>query len=209
MLFEPNHRIVFIGDSITDAGRRAEAAPYGRGYVGLVRAFLTARYPSHPLAVVNRGVAGDTVRHLAARWTEDAIAPRPDWLSVKVGINDVWRGFGVNAHEAVPLSEYRDTLTTLLARAREETGCRLIVMEPYMIEPDRGDPMRARMDEYGRAAREVAVALDAINVRPQEAFDVVLRSTSPADWADDRVHPNLDGHAVIALAFLRAVGFEV
>lgn len=206
MRFEPNQRIVFIGDSITDAGRRDVAPPLGGGYVGIVAGFLAAQYPEHRLAVVNRGIGGDTVRHLAARWDADAIGPRPDWLAVGIGINDVWRAFGDNTHEAVPLPEYRDTLRSLLTRARDETGCRLIVIEPYMIEPDRSDPMRARMDEYGQAAREIARALDAVNVRTQEAFDTVLATTTPDDWATDRVHPNIAGHAVIAHAVLNAVG---
>ncbi len=209
MLFESGQTIVFIGDSITDAGRRAEASPYGRGYVGLVRAMLMGGYPDRRLTVVNRGFAGDTVRHLAARWDEDAIGLKPDWLSVKIGINDVWRAFGEDAHEAVPLSEYGATLRALLMSARAESGCRLIVMEPYLIEPDRADPMRARMDEYGLVAREIAAELDAVNVRTQEAFDTALKSSEPAAWADDRVHPNIEGHAIIALAFLRAVGFEL
>jgi lysophospholipase L1-like esterase len=204
--FEPNQRIVFIGDSITDAGRRDVAPPLGGGYVGIVAGFLAAQYPEHRLAVVNRGIGGDTVRHLAARWDADAIGPRPDWVAVGIGINDVWRAFGDNTHEAVPLSEYRDTLRSLLTRAQDETGCRLIVIEPYMIEPDRSDPMRARMDEYGQAAREIARALDAVNVRTQEAFDTVLATTTPDDWATDRVHPNIAGHAVIAHAVLNAVG---
>ena len=209
MRFEPKQRVVFIGDSITDAGRRDAAAPLGAGYVGIVHGMLAAQYPAHNLSIINRGIGGDTVRHLAARWDADAIGSQPDWLSVKIGINDVWRAFGVNAHEAVPLPEYRATLEDLLRRAREETGCRLIVMAPYVIEPNRADPMRARMDEYGAAAREIAVALDAIHVATQAAFDTVLATTTPADWAPDRVHSNVAGHAVIANAFLAAIGFAI
>ena len=206
MRFAPNQRLVFIGDSITDAGRRDAAPPLGSGYVGIVAGFLAAQYPDHHLSVINRGIGGDTVRHLAARWQADAIGPRPDWLAVGIGINDVWRTFGDNTHEAVPLPEYRDTLFTLLTRARDDTGCRLIVIEPYLIESDRADAMRARMDEYGQAARAVAQALDAVEVHTQDAFDTVLATTTPADWAADRVHPNVAGHAVIAHAFLRATG---
>ncbi|MDQ4099160.1 MAG: GDSL-type esterase/lipase family protein, partial [Chloroflexota bacterium] len=145
----------------------------------------------------------------ATRWDTDAIGPRPDWLSVKIGINDVWRAFGANTHEAVPLPEYRETLEILLRQAREETGCRLIVMAPYVIEPNRDDPMRARMDEYGAAAREVAAVLGAIHVATQAAFDTVLATTTPTDWAPDRVHPNVAGHAVIARAFLAAIGYVI
>ena len=92
LVFGPQQKIVLIGDSITDCGRRNEPfAPYGAGYVKFVRALLLARYPELGLEVVNRGIGGNTVRDLARRWDEDVIAEQPDWLSVKIGINDVWR----------------------------------------------------------------------------------------------------------------------
>ena len=68
MLFERGQKILFIGDSITDCGRRDVQAPYGNGYMSLVRAFVTARYPELGLTLENRGIGGDTVRHLDARW---------------------------------------------------------------------------------------------------------------------------------------------
>ena len=78
MLFGSGQKIVFIGDSITDCGRCGRAAPYGDGYVSLVRNLVLARYPHLGLTVVNRGVAGDTTRELAARWQRDVLAERPD-----------------------------------------------------------------------------------------------------------------------------------
>lgn len=209
MLFGSGQKILLIGDSITDCGRRDVFAPYGNGYVSMVRAFLLARYPDLGLSFVNRGIGGDTVRHLAQRWEQDVIAERPDWLSVKIGINDVWRAFGENASEAVPIDEYEATLRTLLDRAREATGARLIFMEPYVIEPDRTEPMRAAMDEFGAVVDRLAEEYGAVLVRTQAAFDAVLEHTPPTDWAEDRVHPALPGHAVIALAFLRAVDFTL
>jgi lysophospholipase L1-like esterase len=198
-----------IGDSITDCGRRDAFAPYGNGYVSLVHSFITARYPELGLGFENRGIGGDTVRHLKARWDEDVIALKPDWLSVKIGINDVWRAYGQKPHEAVPADEYEATLRELLIRAVDETGCRLIVLEPYVIEKDQTDPQLVQTREYAGIARKLAGEFDAINVRTQEAFDRVLGHSESTDWADDRIHPNLAGHAVIAQAFLNAVGFEM
>ncbi|HEY0003020.1 MAG TPA: SGNH/GDSL hydrolase family protein [Actinoplanes sp.] len=205
MIFTANQRIVFIGDSITDCGRRDVAAPYGDGYVDLIRSFVTASHPELGLTWVNKGIGGDTVRNLAARWEADAIGTEPDWLSVMIGINDIWRAFGDRPAEAVPIDEYTTTLRSLLRTAVDRTGCRLIVAEPYIIEPDRTDPQREQTDRYCLVAREIAAEFDALNVRTQDAFDEVLRSTKPADWADDRIHPNRPGHAVIAQAFLRAL----
>jgi lysophospholipase L1-like esterase len=209
VIFEAGQRIVFAGDSITDAGRRDTDPPYGHGYVSLVRALVTASHPELRLTWLNRGVGGDTVRDLARRWERDVVAARPDWLSVKIGINDVWRSFDGRPAEAVPVDEYEHTLRALLGHAVEATGCRLILAEPYVIEPDRAEPQRARTDRYAAVVRQVAADLDAILVRTQKAFDRVLAHSGPTDWATDRIHPELAGHAVIAQEYLRAIGWRL
>ena len=73
MIFERGQKIVFIGDSITDAGRRTDPLANGTGYFNLVRSFLLARYPEYDLNIVNRGIGGDTVRHLKQRWESDVL----------------------------------------------------------------------------------------------------------------------------------------
>jgi lysophospholipase L1-like esterase len=205
VFLKDGQHILLIGDSITDCGRRDAQAPYGHGYVSLLRAFTTARHPEARLTWTNRGVAGDTVRDLAQRWETDALAPRPDWLSVMIGINDVWRAFDGHPRDAVPLDEFTETLRTLLRRAVEETGCRLILADPYLIEPDRTAPWRAASDAYVTAVAGLAEEFDALHVQTQWAFDAALESTSSQDWAGDQVHPNLPGHALIAEAFMRVL----
>lgn len=208
MLFTANQTLVFAGDSITDAGRRGAAAPYGNGYMSMVHSLMVARYPEFGLRFVNCGISGDTSRDLAARWTHDVLSERPDWLSIMIGINDVWRMFGSNPHEAVPIMEYKATLDTLLYQSCA-AGARLILMTPYIIEADRNVAMRRHMDRYGEAIERLAEKYDAILIHVQAAFDAVLAHTRAADWSDDQIHPNSAGHAVIALAWLRATKFEV
>ena len=205
MFFKDGQHILLIGDSITDCGRRDDHAPYGDGYVSLLRAFAMARHPEVHLTWTNRGISGNTVRHLAARWDADALAPRPDWLSVMIGINDVWRAFDGHPQDAVPLDEFIETLRTLLRRAMEETGCRLILADPYVIEPDRTEAQRAATDRFGTAVAGLAEEFDAIHIQTQHVFDVALESTRSQDWSHDRIHPNLSGHALIADAFLKAL----
>ncbi len=209
VIFEHGQKILFIGDSITDCGRRDTFAPYGNGYVSLVRGFVDARYPELALRWENRGIGGNTVRHLDERWQQDVIDEKPDWLSVKIGINDVWRTFDSGGNGAVPIDEYETTLRSLLQRAIDGTGCKLILAEPFDIEPNREDPMRVMMDAYGLVARKVAAEFGAIDIRTQEAFDTALETTTSQTWANDKIHPGLPGHAVIALAYLRAIGFEL
>lgn len=100
MKIEPGSKLLFIGDSITNGGRnlnlpgegRTDDA-YGSGYVLFVKSLLESTCPDSRIRVVNSGISGHTVRDLAARWQADVLDFRPDWLSVMIGINDVWRQF--------------------------------------------------------------------------------------------------------------------
>ena len=113
MIIQRGSKLLMIGDSITDCGRArpmGEAADngLGDGYVALVDAWLRAAHPAWPVGIVNMGISGDTVRDLRARWQTDVLDQAPDWLSIFIGINDVWRRFGDAAQmaEHVPMDEY-------------------------------------------------------------------------------------------------------
>jgi lysophospholipase L1-like esterase len=209
MLLEPNQKIVFIGDSITDAGRRDIAAPYGNGYVSMVRNMLIARYPHLNLTFVNRGVSGNTVREIAARYERDVVSERPHWLSLMVGINDVYRQFHGDPATAVFPVEYQATLRLLVHRVQDAFGTKVILLSPYMIEPDREQPMRRQMEVYAALMAQVAAEFKTLYVDLQEAFAQVLRVSVPQLWSDDKFHPFGVGHALIAREWLRAVQFTL
>lgn len=126
-----------------------------------------------------------------------------------IGINDVWRQFDMPLHPEthVPLDVYTQTLDNLLAQTRPQLQG-LVLMSPYFIEPNRAEPMRAMMDKYGEAMRQLAHKHTAIFVDTQAAFDEVLKFIHPLTLAWDRVHPSQAGHAMLARAFLKAIGFE-
>lgn len=205
--------LLFIGNSITDCGRRRPLGVgegLGDGYVALVDGWLRATRPERPVRVLNMGVSGDTVRDLDGRWQRDVLDQAPDELAVMIGINDVWRRFGTRQQQRhhVPPGEYAATLDRLIAAARPVVQ-RLFLLNPYYIEPDHADPMRALMDLYGGIVREIAAERDAELVDTQAAFDRVLAALPPEALAQDRVHPNLTGHLVLARAFLAVYGVSV
>jgi lysophospholipase L1-like esterase len=214
MQIAPNSKLVMIGDSITDAGRDHNNGgeglfnSYGNGYVALVQALLHSRYPAHRIRVVNKGISGNDVRDLDRRWQKDVLNQEPDWVSVMIGINDVWRQFDVPqiAEQHVPLDAYRETLGRLVGSTRPQLSG-MVVAAPYYIESQRGDAMRTRMDEYAAVAAEIAADNDCLFVDVQAAFDAYLAHFHSAQLAWDRVHPNTTGHMIIARAWLDAVGF--
>ena len=213
MKLAQHSKLVMIGDSITDAGRAQPAGEglfgaLGNGYVSLVDALLGAAYPELGIRVVNMGTGGHTVRDLQARWQTDVLDKQPDWLSVMIGINDVWRQFDspLRPEGHVLPDEYEQMLDSLVAQVRPSVQ-NIVLMTPFYIEPNRADAMRARMDEYGAIVRRLSEKHGTLFVDTQAAFDAVLASVYPATLAWDRVHPSLTGHMVLARAFLNAVEF--
>jgi len=90
-VLQDGQTVVLIGDSITACGRQGEAAPLDNGYVQLVHALSVAKHPERKIRFVNMGAGGNTISDLADRWEADVLARRPKWLSISIGVNDVWR----------------------------------------------------------------------------------------------------------------------
>lgn len=204
-VFRPDQTVVFAGDSITNAGRdRSDLASLGDGYVARVAERLRQHGPSPRL--INAGVSGDTTRHLLERWERDVLAHRPDWISIAIGVNDVWRSFGMgDPADAVGPEEFEANYQALLERS---AGAQLILVEPFVIEPNGDDPLRSRVSEYAGVVERLARAFSAVFVPFQRAFDRMSTIPSSA-WSPDRVHPNAAGTALLASEYLAAVGVAV
>ncbi len=214
LLLPPGCKLVMIGDSITDCERARPIGEglfnaLGRGYVSLVDALLQATEPRRRIRVVNMGTSGNTVRDLEARWQTDVLALEPDWLSIMIGINDVWRQFDSpwQVEQHVLLDEYVQTLERLVAQTRPRLQG-LVLMTPYVLEPNRADAMRSQMDAYGDALRVIARAHDAVLVDTQAALEAVMAEIHPTGLAWDRIHPTTVGHMALARAFLNAIGYD-
>ena len=207
-------KLVMVGDSITDAGRarpvgegRGEAI--GKGYVMMVEALLGAVYPDQWIRTVNQGISGNTVRDLKARWQTDVLDLAPDWVSVMVGANDVWRQFDSprQTEKHVLIEEYEKTLDELVLTTLPHVKG-MVLITPYYLEASRTDAMRATMDRYGAAVRRLAEKHHTLLVDSQAAFDEVLKTYYPASINWDRVHPDHIGSMVLARAFVNAIGFD-
>jgi lysophospholipase L1-like esterase len=208
-LFQDGQTVLFIGDSITDCGRRGDAAPYGNGYVRAAIDLITARHPERQIRYVNTGIGGNTVADLRGRWQEDAVAHRPDWLSVKIGINDLHRTLDQTAH-SVPPERFEPLYREILQLAREKTSARLILIDPFYISTatdGRQGEVLQRLPAYLEIVHRLAEEYDAISVRTHEAFQEQLRYRPASQFCPEPVHPNLAGHLVIAHTLLRQLGW--
>ena len=88
--------ILFQGDSVTDCGRTSSGDPDGNlgvGYPYFITARLWADRLGEEIETVNRGISGNRVVDLYARWKIDALNLNPDVLSILIGVNDTWHEF--------------------------------------------------------------------------------------------------------------------
>jgi lysophospholipase L1-like esterase len=204
-----NNLVLFQGDSITDGGReRADPNHLGWGYPRVVANWLNALYPERRLRFVNRGISGNRVRDLLARWKSDCIDLQPDWVSILIGINDTWRRYDSNDPTAVEAFE-RD-YRALLQLTRERTKAQILLMEPFVLHtpPDRA-AWREDLNPKIEVVRRLASEFNATLVPMDQRFSAAARKRPPDFWAPDGVHPSEAGHTLIVQAWLEAVGVKV
>jgi lysophospholipase L1-like esterase len=200
---------LFIGDSITDCGRRAEAAPYGAGYVSLLVDTVTARWPELDITWINQGIGGNKVTDLQARWAEDVMAYRPDWLAVKIGINDL-HSYLRGAPDGVDVATFRETYESVLRDAVKGFDPRLVLIDPfYVSRSDTPDEFQQQVlkliPEYIGVAHDMADKYGGRLVRTHDVFQRQLKYREPSYFCPEPVHPIRNGHMVIANAVLEAL----
>ncbi|WP_290866280.1 SGNH/GDSL hydrolase family protein [Hamadaea sp.] len=186
--------VVLIGDSITDAGRvRTDPASLGCGYAYLVAALFAARNPGHRARFVNRGINGNRVTDLAARWADDCLAHQPDVVSVMVGINDCARAFA--GGEAMPAETFAAHYRSILDQAATR-GARLVLLEPFVLPVNQlRASYRPDLDLKIQVVRTLAAEFGAALIGTDALFAEAAAASSADEWTTDGVHPTPAGHA--------------
>ncbi len=203
--------VLFQGDSITDAGRDKknqvanEHKAFGRGYAWLAASQLLVSRPELELTIHNRGISGNKVHQLAARWDKDCLELKPDVLSVLIGVNDIWHGLAGRYDGTV--ETYETDFRKLLERTREALPkVKFIVCEPFVLKCGAvNDEWFPEFDKYRASARKVSDEHGAVFVPFQSMFDEAVKIAPPNHWAGDGVHPSQYGAALMANFWLKAV----
>lgn len=192
---------VFQGDSITDAGRNRENDDYrGNGYPTLVAGRIGMDRPGE-IRFLNRGVSGDRIVDINSRIKRDLINLAPDYVSILIGINDVWHEVG--GRNGVDNEKFYRTYCEILEEVQRMCpGVKIFILEPFVLKAaategawnvfDRETRMRAA------SAKKAAEAFGCVFVPLQEKFDAACELAEPSYWLHDGVHPTAMGHELIA-----------
>lgn len=198
--------VLFQGDSITDAGRTGgDPAGLGGGYPMFIDAMFHAENPGRDITFINRGISGNRVRDLRARWQEDCIDLKPDILSILIGINDTWRRYDSN--DPTSAEKYEEDYRYILNETREKLpDTELIILEPFVLSsPADRQAWRVDLDPKIHVARKLAAEFEAVFIPLDGIFNAAAIAATPERWSPDGVHPSPAGHALIAEHWLDTV----
>lgn len=193
-LLKDGQTIVFVGDSITQAGD---------GYVSVTQAIIGALIPDLGLAYVNSGVGGNNVRDLLDRIAETVIVHDPDWITVSVGINDVWHG-----QNGVEIEEFRDKYGELVERLGKQTVAKLALFTTTVIGEDLDGPGNKRLIDYNEHIRGVAkkreLLLVDMNTAFHEAISLWQKRGTELRFTTDGIHMTPAGNYLMAHTLAKA-----
>ncbi len=207
-----NQTIVFQGDSITDVGRsrevEAEKRPntqLGAGYPSLVAAKLLCERCSDALQFHNRGISGNRVVDLYARWKRDALNFQPEIISILIGVNDTWHESVPNNPNGVEVPRYAKVYHELLTWTREVLPeVKLVLLEPFVLPFGAVQQhWLAEMDERREVVSALAREFSAVFIPCQQILTDACARMPQEYWLADGVHPTLAGHQLLADAWLK------
>jgi lysophospholipase L1-like esterase len=210
-----NDIVLFQGDSITDCGRARDMegtanqlGALSPGYAMMVASELLAARPAAGLQFYNRGISGNRIVDLYARIRADIINLRPNVISILIGVNDTWHGFGRNNGVDVP--KYERVYRELLREVRAELpSVKFVLCEPFVLKCGVvADGWVEEIDQRRAVVAKLAQEFDAVLVPFQSMFDEAVKSAPPAYWAADGVHPTAAGHRLMAKAWLQSTGLS-
>ncbi|ABW01288.1 SGNH/GDSL hydrolase family protein [Caldivirga maquilingensis] len=200
--FNAGDKLVFIGDSITDSGRRDAAPPLGNGYVAFFKDIVDSQHPELMLNVINKGISGNTIRDLKERWEDDVISLKPRLVSVLIGINDAHRFLGGDL--GLSPDDYYKMYSEVLDLTIKRINPVILLIAPfYVSKANELDTFRRKVlqlvSEYVKRVERLSAEYSTLFINLHEEFQARLSYIEPEALAPDAVHPTRKGHMLIAL----------
>jgi len=199
-------KILFQGDSITDAGRdRRNYHDMGKGYPRYASELIAAAHPDTELEFINFGIGGNRTDQLFDRIYADGIAFQPDVISILIGINDIWHRYGAGriatTDEQIALN-YR----SILERIKRETNAKIVMLSPYVLDAEDKEHMKRDLETVLPIIRGLAEEFADVYIPLDELFAEAIKSQpEPKYYSNDGVHPNECGARFIGEQYARAV----
>lgn len=197
-------KILFQGDSITDAGRgRDNPHILGSGYANYAAELIKMTFDYKDFEFINLGISGNKAEDLKARWQEDAVDIQPDIISILIGINDTWHRAG--EQNWMDNQYFEDCYRFILNELKQKTNAKIIILEQFLLSVPDKEFFRVDLDPKIQIVRKLAREYADVFVPLDGLFAAASVQQEPAYWAGDGVHPSGEGAKFIARHYLEAI----
>lgn len=199
-------KILFQGDSITDAGRdKRNYHNMGNGYPKFASQYIAEAHPELDIEFINFGISGNRTCQLFDRLYKDGIEFQPDIISVLIGINDIWHRYG-GERIATTDEQIAANYRAILERIRRETSAKIVMLSPYLLDCDDKEQMREDLKRVLPIIRKLADEFADVYVPLDEKFEEAIKTQpEPKYYSGDGVHPNQNGAAFIGKLYAEAI----
>jgi lysophospholipase L1-like esterase len=185
-------RVVFFGDSITQAGVNPG------GYIDKLKKMV----PADQYELIGAGIGGNKIYDLFLRMDEDVLAKQPDVVVIWVGVNDVWHkatsGTGTDPDKFVKFYE-------AVIKKLQAANIRVILCTPAAIgeKTDMTNQQDGDLNQYSQFIRDLAKKQNLPLVDLRKAFQEYDLKNNPENkdrgiLTTDRVHLNETGNQFVA-----------
>ncbi len=198
-------KLLFQGDSITDAGRdRNDIHDMGNGYPKYASAMIADSFQQTEFEFINLGIGGNRSIDLLDRMQSDLIDLSPDVVSILIGINDVWHR---HSHgKEMTDEQFEANYRKILERIRKETHAKILMIAPFLLSAPDKESWRPEVERISAIVRRLATEYADAYLPMDEIFAETLPSAPvPTYYSEDGVHPNAEGSAFVAEHYLRAI----
>ena len=198
-------KIVFQGDSITDAGRdRRNYHEMGNGYPKYAAKYITEAYPDVEFEFINQGISGNRTCQLFDRLYRDAIEFQPDIISILIGINDIWHRYG-GERIATTDEQIEVNYRAILERLKKETNAKIVMLCPYLLACNDKGAIREDLKRVIPIVRKLADEYADVFIPLDELFAEAEKTADYMFFSGDGVHPNQNGADFIGARYAEAV----
>ena len=199
-------KILFQGDSITDAGRdKRNYHDLGNGYPKFAAAALREACPDTDIEFINFGISGNRTSQLFDRLYDDAIAFSPDVISILIGVNDIWHRYSASRIATTDL-QIETNYRAILERIKRETSAKIVILAPYLLDAELSADLRADLTRLLPIVRKLAAEYADVYIPLDTLFDEAMKTQpAPLYYSQDGVHPNANGAAFIGKLYAEAV----
>ena len=199
-------KILFQGDSITDAGRdKRNYHHLGNGYPKYAAEFISAAHPELDIEFINLGISGNRTGQLFDRLYNDGIEFQPDIISILIGINDIWHRYGSAKIETTD-TQIETNYRAILERLKAQTNAKIVILQPYLLDCEGIDHMRGDLERVIPIVRRLADEFADVYIPLHELFTEAMKTQpEPLYYSGDGVHPNANGAAFIGKHYADAV----